>query len=156
MNWSSLAIGGLCLLALGCGDAAQTNSADAMQGKAADAQTNAAEAARADGAGAADQALVSDFTAPDLEGMVVRNHPEGAQIVTPPRSRGTSPPTLASDPADRAWWIIYAPGVVFTEVNGTPVRDAAHFRDLVNGVTARGEQRSLGHNLGYSTPGAGL
>jgi hypothetical protein len=61
---------------------------------------------------------VSDFQAPSLEGLVVRDHAEGAQVV----NRFETP------------WITYDACVVFTSVNGTPVRDAAHFRDLTNAL----------------------
>lgn len=88
-----LALTGLCLLAAGCNDAAQTNGVDAAPG-----------------------ALVSDFTAPSLQGLVVRDHPKGAQAV----DRFETP------------WTVYEACIVFTNVDGTPVRDAAHFRDLAD------------------------
>lgn len=59
-------------------------------------------------------AIVSDFSAPPLRGLSVRDHPQGAEIVTP---------------ASQAPWPV---GEVITHVNGQPVRNAAHFRDLMN------------------------
>jgi hypothetical protein len=64
------------------------------------------------------ETLVSDFQAPSLQGLVVRDHSKGAEVV----NRFETP------------WITYDACVVFTSVNGAPVRDAAHFRDLTNAL----------------------
>lgn len=84
---------GVCLLAAGCNDAGQTNAVDAAPG-----------------------AVISDFTAPALQGLVVRDHPKGAQAV----ERFEAP------------WTVFEACIVFTQVDGTPVRDAAHFRELAD------------------------
>ncbi|MGQ0589050.1 MAG: hypothetical protein ACT4N8_05895 [Sphingosinicella sp.] len=60
------------------------------------------------------EAVVSDFSAPPLQGLSVRDHPQGAEIVTPAR---------------QAPWPV---GEVITHVNGQPIRNATHFRDLMN------------------------
>ena len=78
--------------------------------------------------------LVSDFAAPALRGLIVRDHPRGAEVMY----RFEAP------------WTVYEPCSVFTSVNGAAVRNATHFRDLVNAATANASE-SL--ELGYVTPG---
>lgn len=66
---------------------------------------------------AADTApIISDFKAPALQGLKVRDHQKGAQVVE--RYEGPLG--------------VYEACGVFTMFNGTPVQDAAHFRDLAN------------------------
>jgi hypothetical protein len=81
--------------------------------------------------------LVSDFAAPGLHGLVVRDHPRGAEVMY----------------RFEAAWTTYEPCTVFTSVNGQAVRDAAHFRDLVNVVAAQSASSDAPLELGYTTPG---
>lgn len=143
MKWTLPALVGLCLAASGCGDSTATNSVDA-------AASNASGAVQGK---VASEGLVSGFTDPELQGMVVRDHPKGAQVVTPPPSlreevgdstglkRG--PPTLRSDRPK----CLCSRGAVFTSVNGTPIRNAAHFRDMMNVAAATGEDIKLGQQM---------
>lgn len=106
MRWSSLTFAGLCLLTCGCGEGGSNASFD-MNSPAAAAM-----------------GAVSEFRTPALQGLIVANDPEGAVVVSSPAD---SPPgvTVLGE---------YPVGTVFTAVNGTRVRDAAHFRDLTDEV----------------------
>ena len=78
--------------------------------------------------------IVSDFAVPAFQGLAVRDHAEGAQVVE--RFQG---PTGT-----------YERCTIFTAVNGTRVRDATHFRDLLNAVAERGEELELGYKVNSS------
>lgn len=92
---------------------------------------------RADTATSAPANQVSDFAAPGLHGLVVRDHPKGAEVMY----------------RFEASWTTYEPCTVFTSVNGEAVRNAAHFRDLVNVVAAQSASSDAPLELGYTTPG---
>jgi hypothetical protein len=62
-----------------------------------------------------------------LKGTVVRDHPDGAEVVTSSS---------------------YEPGFIFREVDGAPVRGAAHFRDLLTAA----EEREGGYMLSGFDP----
>jgi hypothetical protein len=115
MRPSTLAVIGLCLIVAGCGEDLQPNSAEAAPG-----------------------GLVSDFAAPDLQGLVVRDHPNGAEVVTPP-DEGRTQAALENKQAPFPMAMFYTRGAILTAVNGTPVRDAAHFREMANRASQRGE-----------------
>lgn len=119
MKRMPLAVAALCGLAAACGEAAQTNAADAGSGP-----------------------VVSGFADPGLKGMTVRNHAEGVIIVTAPAGWGNEPPA-ATDQLGMALWLMYAPGAVIAKVDGTPIRDGAHFRELMNRAPQEGKQRTL-------------
>jgi hypothetical protein len=87
------------------------------------------------GSGTAPANLVRDFDAPALRGLVVRDHPKGAEVMY----RFEAP------------WTTYEPCTVFTSVNGQAVRSATHFRDLVNATTTDPSTPAI--DLGYVTPG---
>jgi hypothetical protein len=115
MKRSALAVALLCVIASGCGENRQSNSAEADPG-----------------------VLVSDFASPDLQGLVVRDHPNGAEVVTAPDEELTRA-ALENEQAPFPMSMFYTRGAVLTAVNDTPVRDAAHFRELANGAAQRGE-----------------
>lgn len=131
MKLSPLALAGLCLIASGCGDSTATrNTADSVQeGSANSADTQ--------------QALVSGFADPDLAGMTAKDHPQGAQIVSPPSARNAQPSPYGAPNKLH----MLAPRAVLTAVNDTPVRNAAHFRDLMNAAFEKKEEISLGQLL---------
>lgn len=75
--------------------------------------------------------LVSDFTSPALEGMAVRDHPFGVEIVTAPTgARGTT--VSCSNAVGAALMSCLSPGIVLTAVGDVPIRSATQFRDRVN------------------------
>lgn len=86
--------------------------------------------------------MVSDFKAPRFQGLVVRDHPNGAEVVTSPRQEAILPGLPGAGPNVQRF-SLYPRGRVFTRVNGTAVRGAAHFRDLVNAATDGSDQLEL-------------
>jgi hypothetical protein len=140
MKW--IAVAGILSFLLGCGDAGQSRKADSPQANTAGAPQPTA---------GADEELVTDFKSPELAGLAVRDHTGGVEIVTAPTARGTTPPPMGSN--DLLWTL--APGAIFTSVNGTSVRDAKHFRDLMNAIKP-GTEISLGQTLFLEDAGNGM
>jgi hypothetical protein len=94
--------------------------------------------------------VVTDFKAPELAGLAVRDHPQGVQVVTEPIARRTTPPPIGTN--DLLWTLNR--GAIFTSVNDTPARDARHFRDLMNAVKP-GQAVKLGQTLFLEDAGDG-
>jgi hypothetical protein len=130
------------LLVVGCGDSRPPDE----NGLASDAnvafQAHAAESA---------SAVVTDFKMPELAGLSVRDHAQGVQVVTPPTGRGSTPPPIGTN--DLLW--AFAPGAIFTSVNGTSARDAKHFRELMDAIKS-GQEVSLGQTLFLEDAGNGM
>lgn len=135
-----IAVIGLVLLVVGCDDSQQTSNANLPPSNATDPQP----------AIKAEEALVTDFKAPELAGLAVRDHKLGVQVVTPPSKRGTTPPPIGS--SDLLW--AFAPKAIFTSVNGTPARDAKHFRELMDAADLS-KDVSLGQQLFLEDVGDG-
>lgn len=119
MKHLSLSLAALCICVSGCRDGGTTANA------AAESTSNAAVAVP--------ETLVSGFADPKLAGMTVRDHPQGAQVVSPPSARKPQP-----SPSDVPSMIdMLPPRAVLTAVNDTRIRNAAHFRDLMNDAYAK-------------------
>jgi hypothetical protein len=128
------------LLLAGCNDARQANE-DAVS------PANTAEAPPA----GSERESVSDFKSPELGGLKVRDHTGGVQVVTAPTARGTTPPPIGTN--DLLWTL--APKAIFTSVNGTPARDAKHFRELMDAIEP-GQEITLGQQLFLEDAGNGM
>lgn len=94
---------------------------------------------------------VGDFKSPELAGLSVRDHPEGVQVATSPTGRGNTPPPIGTN--DLLWSL--SEGAVFTSVNGATVRDAKHFRELMDAIPP-GQQITLGQQLFLEDAGNGM
>lgn len=128
------------LLFAGCKDAPQADG-------------NAMSAANMAEAASAEAEPVSGFKSAELAGLSVRDHPQGVQVVTPPKARGTTPPAPGMN--DRLW-ITYAPGAVLSAVNGTTVRNAVHFRELMDAASATGKDVEISQVLFLHDEGNGM
>ena len=131
----------LAILSLvGCGDTRQGN-------EQAVSAANAAEEA------SAEAEPVSGFKSPELAGLAVRDHAQGVQVVTPPTARGTTPPAPGMN--DRLW-VTYTPGAILNAVNGTPVKSAVHFRELMDAASASGKDIEVSMLLFLHDEGNGM
>lgn len=128
------------LLLAGCNDASKVDG-------------NAVSAANSTIGAGAEAATESGFKSPELAGLAVRDHPQGVQVVTPPKARGTTPPAPGMN--DRLW-ITYAPGAVLSAVNGTTVRNAVHFRELMDAASATGKDIEISQVLFLHDEGNGM
>ena len=128
------------LLLSGCDDARKADG-------------NAVSAANATEGASAKAATVSGFKSPELAGLAVRDHPQGVQVVTPPKARGSTPPMPGMN--DRLW-ITYAPNAVLNAVNGTPVRNAVQFRELMDAAAATGKDIEISQVLFLHDEGNGM
>lgn len=135
-----ITVAGLMLFLLGCGDAGQSNEADSKAKKAGASQPTKER----------EEGLITDFKSPELAGLAVRDHPQGVQVVTPPRARGTTPPPIGTN--DLLW--TFNRGAIFTSVNDQPARDAKHFRELMDAVKP-GQDVKLGQTLFLEDAGDG-
>ena len=115
MRHSILVVTAFCMVVLGCGESGQQNSIVSSPG-----------------------GLVSDFAAPDLQGLVIRDHPNGAEVVTPP-DPARAQAALENKQAPFPMSLFYTRGAVLTAINGTRVRNAANFRELANAAAERGQ-----------------
>src|SRR5687767_14188649 len=77
-----------------------------------------------------------------LKGTVIRDHPNGAEVVEVPPGSATGfasgyPHAIPTAP-------ILQQGAVVREINGTRVRNAAHARELINAVAEKAERGEFG------------
>jgi hypothetical protein len=68
--------------------------------------------------------LVSGFRDPVIAKLVVKDHSAGVEVVD----------------AGGTW---HQPGTVFVAVDGVPIRNAKHFREMLDAAYARGRKASL-------------
>lgn len=71
-----------------------------------------------------------------LKGTVIRDHPKGAEVVEVPPPATGSPAIPGQFPTNP----LFQEGQVIHEVNGTPIRNAAHFRDVMNALIERAQR----------------